>query len=676
MKAPLSWIREFVDVKASAEEIGAKMGMRGLPLESLETHGDDVVMDFEVTANRPDCMSIIGIAREIATAYDLPLRDHSATAKAVALQTNGKVPITIEEPELCRRYVGATADVKVGPSPKWMQDRLTMCGVRPISNIVDITNYVMLELGQPMHAFDLAKMRQGKIVVRRARRGESMTTLDGKKRTLSEDMLVIADAECAEDIGGVMGGASSEISSQTTRVAFEAANFAPSQIRSTSRKLGIKTEASMRFERGADRTAPPRAMARALQLLEEIGAGKPTGDITDNYPTPLQPKTLRLQRARIAGLLGMDVPDASVNRIFASLGFEAKAATDGWDVIPPPWRVDMHRQVDLIEEVGRHHGFEHLPATFPGVEQAPPPSDPRIARDRRARTALLGMGFSEAITLAFIQAQAAEPFLNGTTAVAIANPLSELFAVMRPSVLPGLIDAVSHNRRHGRPDVRLFEIGTRFLPAGESRALGFAWTGLATSDHWNVERRPIDFFDTKGVVEQVLAVFKVNATFADVERPFLVPGRAAAVNVGGKIAGVFGQLAPSVAQARDLPANDEVYVGSLDLDALSAAAPEETLRAASLPRYPSVVRDVSILVNDSLSAETVRGTIRSAAPNLLTQVREFDRYQGKGIPEGKVSLSYRLTFQSLERTLTDDEVNAAMNAIVTNLKQAHGAEQR
>jgi len=558
-----------------------------------------------------------------------------------------------------------------------------MCGVRPISNIVDITNYVMLELGQPMHAFDLAKMRQGKIVVRRARRAESMTTLDGKKRTLSEDMLVIADAECAEDIGGVMGGASSEISNQTTRVAFEAANFAPSQIRSTSRKLGIKTEASMRFERGADRTAPPRAMARALQLLEQIGAGKPTGDVTDNYPTPLQTKTMHLEKEHIAGLLGMEVPDAEVEKILKSLGFEVRSASAkatarhaGWEVIPPAWRVDMHREVDLIEEVGRHHGFEHLPATFPGVEQAPPPSDSRIARDRRARTALLGMGFSEAITLAFIQAQAAEPFLNGKTAVAIANPLSELFAVMRPSVLPGLIDAVSHNRRHGRPDVRLFEIGTRFLPAGESRAIGFAWTGLATSDHWNVERRPVDFFDTKGVVEQLLAVFKVNATFADVERPFLVPGRAAAVTIGGTIAGVFGQLAPSVAQARDLPANDEVYVGSLDLDALSAAAPAETLRAASLPRYPSVVRDVSILVNDSLSAETVRGTIRSAAPNLLTQVREFDRYQGKGIPEGKVSLSYRLTFQSLERTLTDDEVNAAMNAIVTNLKQAHGAEQR
>jgi phenylalanyl-tRNA synthetase beta chain len=672
MKVPLSWVREFVDITASAEEIGAKMGMRGLPLESLEPHGDDVVMDFEVTANRPDCMSIIGIAREIATAYGLSL----GGAKAPPLQTNNRVDITIDEPQLCCRYVGAVADVKIGPSPKWLQDRLSMCGVRPISNIVDITNYVMLELGQPMHAFDLAKMRQGKIVVRRAKANEAMTTLDGKKRMLSNDMLVIADAECAEDIGGVMGGARSEISGATTRVAFEAAYFAPSQIRSTSKKLGLKTEASSRFERGADRTAPPRAMARALQLLDQIGAGKFTGDATDNYPTPYQPNKMHLARPHIPGLLGMEVPDASVSRILMSLGFEVKSSGDGWDATPPAWRVDMHREVDLIEEVGRHHGFEHLPATFPGVEQAPPPSDSRIARDRRARTALLGMGFSEAITLAFIQAEAAEPFLNGKAGVVIANPLSELFAVMRPSVLPGLIDAVSHNRRHGRLDVRLFEIGTRFLPTGESRAIGFAWTGLSTADHWSGERRTVDFFDTKGVVEQVLAVFKVKATFLEIDRPFLVPGRASAVTIAGTIVGVFGQLAPSIAEARELPANDEVYVGSLDLDALSAAAPVDTLRAAMLPRYPSVVRDLSILVADTLSADTVRGTIRSAAPNLLTNVREFDRYQGKGIPEGKVSLAYRLTFQSPERTLTDDEVQAAMQRIIDALTRELQAVQR
>ena len=282
MKVPLSWIREFVDVKASAEEIGTLMGVRGLPLEGLTRQGDDQVMDFEVHANRPDLLSVLGIAREIATAYRLPMRSREIES----WNPDQSIPITIEEPDLCGRYVGATADVTVGPSPQWLQDRLLACGVRPISNIVDITNYVMLEIGQPMHAFDLDKMLEGKVVVRRAKRGETMTTLDGKKRTLTPDMLVIADAKNAEDIGGVMGGANSEIGPATKRVVFEAAYFAPGQIRQTSKALGLKTEASTRFERGMDRTAPPRAMMRALELLEHIGAGKRTGHITDVYPRP------------------------------------------------------------------------------------------------------------------------------------------------------------------------------------------------------------------------------------------------------------------------------------------------------------------------------------------------------------------------------------------------------
>ena len=709
MKVPLSWIREFVDVKASAEEIGRLMGVRGLALEGLEVHGNDVVMDFDVTANRPDCLSVIGIAREVATAYNLPLghpadrlrEDASAGPQSghyiEAAGKAGGVPVTIEEPELCARYVAAVADVTVGMSPQWLQDRLLANGVRPISNIVDITNYVMLELGQPMHAFDLAKMRGGVIKVRRARPGETMTTLDGKKRALTADMLVIADAECAEDIGGVMGGANSEITTATRRVVFEAAYFAPAQIRATSKALGLKTEASTRFERGMDRTAPPRAMARALELLEKIGAGQPTGAITDNYPRPHEPKTLRLERQRIAGLLGMDVPDAGVVRILTSLGFavstpqaSADAAAplrrdpmplDGWDVTSPPWRVDIHRQVDLIEEVGRHHGFEHLPTTFPGVEQAPPPSDPRIARDRKIRTALLGMGFSEAITFGFIEATAAEPYLNGQAAVTIANPLSEKFAVMRPSLLPGLVDAVSHNRRHGRPDVRLFEIGTRFSPHGETRGAGFAWTGLATPDHWSGARRAVDFADVKGVVEQLLSLFvgthkEVPYEVAEVEAPYLVGGRAAGIVLNGTMIGVLGQLSPAIAESRELPATEEVYVGEINLDTLTAAAPAAALRISPLPRYPSVVRDLSILVADTLSAATVRGTIRSAAPATLIQIREFDRYQGKGVPDGKVSLSFRLTFQSPERTLTDDEVQAAMQGIVEALARELQAVRR
>jgi phenylalanyl-tRNA synthetase beta chain len=423
-------------------------------------------------------------------------------------------------------------------------------------------------------------------------------------------------------------------------------------------------------------------MARALQLLEQIGAGTFTGDATDNYPTPYQPKAMRLDRARISGLLGMDVPDDAVARILTSLGFEIPKThylgpkAEAWDVVPPSWRVDMHRQVDLIEEVGRHHGFEHLPTTFPGVEQAPPPSDPRIARDRRARTALLGIGFSEAISFAFIASKAAEPFLDGHEPVAIANPLSELFTAMRPSLLSGVIDAVSHNRRHGRPDVRLFEIGTRFSPDGETRGAGFAWTGLATPDHWSGARRAVDFYDVKGVVEQLAAEYQVTPSFSETKKAYLVDGRAAAIVVKGRTIGVFGQLAPAIAAARDLPATDEIYAGEIDLDALSAAAPAETLRAAALPKYPSVVRDVSILVADALSAETVRGTIRSAAPETLIQIREFDRYQGKGIPDGKVSVSFRLTFQSPDRTLTDDEVQGAMQRIMDALTRDLQAVQR
>ena len=675
MKVPLSWIREFVDVKATAEEIGTLMGVRGLALEGLETHGDDVVMDFDVTANRPDLLSVIGIAREIAAAYKLPLVYPPKGGHHAEWKPDQSIPITIEEPDLCGRYIGATANVTMGPSPQWLQDRLSVCGVRPISSIVDITNYVMLELGQPMHAFDYDKMRGGQVIVRRARPGEKMTTLDGKARTLSPDMLVIADAENAEDIGGVMGGANSEITNGTTRVVFEAAYFAPGQIRTTSKALGLKTEASTRFERGMDRTAPPRAIMRALELVENIGAGRATGAITDVYPKPHQPRVIHLERPRIARLLGMDVPDDEVMRILVSLGFQVRRAGDRWDAVIPSWRVDMNRQVDLIEEVGRHHGFEHLPTTFPGVEQAPPPSDPRIARDRKIRTALLGMGFSESITFAFIEAAAAAPYLDGNPAIAIANPLSEKFTVMRPSLVPGLVDAVSHNRRHGRADVRLFEIGTRFSPRGETRGAGFAWTGIATVDHWSGERRAVEFFDMKGVVEQLCALMQVTPAFAEVELPYLVSGRAASVVADGKTIGVFGQLLPAIADARELP-SDEVYVGEIDLDLLTAAAPSETLRTAPLPRYPSVVRDVSILVADTLSAATVRGTIRSAAPSTLIDVREFDRYQGKGVPDGKVSLSFRLTFQSLERTLTDEEVQAAMQKIIEALTRELHATQR
>jgi phenylalanyl-tRNA synthetase beta chain len=517
MKVLLSWLREFVDVTDGAEQIGAKLSLRGLALEGLERHGGEVVLDFDVTANRPDCLSIRGIAREVATAYGLPLRTQSkrelGSAEAEPFNTGDgpdTLPISIEEPDLCRRYAGAIAAVRIGPSPQWMQDRLAACGVRPISNVVDITNYVLLELGQPMHAFDLARLAGPAIIVRRARAGETLTTLDGKKRVLDDQMLVIADAERASAIAGVMGGADSEVSSSTTQIVFESAWFKPQSVRATSKRLGLRTEASYRFERGGDLTGSVEAMERALTLLEAIGAGQRRGPTIDCYPAPYEPRRLHVSAAAIDHLLGMRVPDDETERILTSLGFAVRtlggwqagapdvptpmgASGHNWEIDVPGWRVDITRPVDVIEEAGRHYGFEHLPSTFPGVERAPLPSDPRIARDARVRRALLGMGFSEAITFGFVETAAAAPFLGGDRPVLLANPLSEKFTTLRPSLLPGLIDAVSHNRRHGRRDVRLFEIGTRFSPRGETRGAGAAWTGLATPDHWSGQhsRRPI-----------------------------------------------------------------------------------------------------------------------------------------------------------------------------------------
>jgi phenylalanyl-tRNA synthetase beta chain len=701
MKVLLSWIRDFVDVPGTAEEIGARMSLRGLALEGIEPRGDDAVIDFDVTANRPDCLSVRGIAREIATAYQLPL--HASPVGANPALTGsasdlGSIGVQIVDPDLCSRYVAAVADVTIGPSPDWMRARLEASGLRPINNIVDITNYVLLELGYPMHAFDYSKLAGPAIVVRRARPGERIRTLDGKERVLEPDMLVIADAERPQAIGGVMGGADSEVSQTTTRIVFEAAWFKPQSVRATSKRLGVRTEASYRFERGADLTATADAMRRALELTASIEAGRQVGSIVDCYPVDFVPRRLTIDGTMVRRLLGMDVPDDDACRILESLGFEVRtlggwqaeapeaaapmsAPGHGWQVQVPGWRVDVARPVDVVEEIGRHYGFEHLPSTsFPAVEAPPRSSDRRIARDGRVRQALIGAGISEAITFAFIEERAAAPFLEGLPPVTIANPLSEKFTTMRPSLLPGVIDSLSHNRRHGNRDVRLFEIGTRFSPLAETRSVAVAWTGAATPEHWSGGRREVDFFDVKGVAQQISAVMGVSCDVVPATKPYLVDGRSAEVRAAGSAVGIVGQLAPALAEARDLPATDAVYVVEMNLDALTAAAPKGVRFATPLPRHPAVVRDVAILIDDTLSAETVRGTIRAAAASAnaapLVDVREFDRYQGRGISEGKLSLALHLTFQAPDRTLTDAEVNAAMQAILSALSTTLGAVQR
>lgn len=683
MKLLVSWVRDFVDIDVPARTIADTMALRGFEVASVEAFGDgDAVIDFEITANRPDCLSVVGLAREIATTFNLPLREIASLPHTLATLERGHstdVRVTIEDQELCPRYAAAVADLTPAQSPAWMTHRLTAAGVRPISPIVDVTNYVLLELGHPMHAFDLATLANGEIRVRRAAAGEILTTLDGVERKLDADMLVIADGTRPQAVAGVMGGAASEVSSATRRIVFESAYFKPSSVRRTSKRLGLKTEASARFERGADINGAFLALQRAVALMQQIGAGTPSGPAVDAFPAPRPSLTIGLRRDRLKRVLGLTVPDTDVIRILTQLGLAPSQSPDGWQVLVPTQRVDLLREVDLIEEVGRHYGFDKLDAAFPVMTQAAPAPDARLLRDQLTRRVCAAAGLSEAVTFGFIERKTAEPFADATAIVPVANPLSAKFDVLRPSLLPGLVESLAHNRRHGRTNVGLFEIGSRFtVTNGESRGLALAWTGCV-GEHWSQTSRAVDFFDAKGTIEQLAAALGVTLECSTASVSFLVAGRAAVILSRTEAIGVIGQLAPALAERAGAPKQDAVIVAELDLDRLQGHRSTDVEAVMPLPRHPMVVRDLSIVVPDALPAASIHGTILKSGANQpapLTSVEFFDRYSGKGVPEGMISLSLRLTFQAGDRTLTDAEVQSTFDTILAALVREHAAVQR
>ncbi len=679
MKAPASWIRELAGLSADITTEALARGIADTGFEIAAIDGDAI--DFEITANRPDCLSVRGLAREAATKFrsaEVPGFRSAEVPQFRSAEVPGvrsaEVRVDIASP-LCGRFALAMADVTVGPSPQWLVDRLTACGVRAINNIVDVTNYVMLEMGQPMHAYDASKVAGGRLVARLATRGETLTTLDGVKRALDDSMLVIADDSGAVGIAGVMGGAASEVSSATTRIAMEAAYFQPATVRATSKRLGLKTEASTRFERGADVNGGPDAITMALELLERIGAGRRASAITDVYPSPHPARTVTLRTQKLARLLGDTVPAEEVERILSSLGFSLTAIADGWSVAVPSWRVDVAREADLIEEVGRHWGVNRVPASFPALQSAPRVSDAGVLRSRRLRRLLCGAGLQEAVTFTFMERSAAEPFMvEGASLVEIANPLSEKFAVLRPSIVPGLLDALIYNRRRGIDDVRLFEAGAIFAPTGESQQVGWVLCGSRDA-HWSQSSTPVDLFDALGIAAVVADAWSLTLTSSPATAPGYVPGRTAQLALDGQPVGLVGQIDARVAEARGLPQGAQVVAGHLDLGAFAGDGAAIS-KVAAVPRFPAVIRDVALLVADSLPAAALRATIRQQPIPWLRSVVEFDRYQGRNIPAGKVSLAFRLTFQDDGRTLTDMEVDDAFTRIVEALIAEHGAEVR
>ena len=715
MRVLISWLQDFVDVKVEANELADMLSMRGFELAAIESppnHSgnekkigghDDAVLDLEITANRPDCLSVIGIAREVATAYNLPFKgidkasaDTISTFK-LATEESPELTIELEDENLCPRYAATVIESTKTTSPEWMTYRLLSSGIRPINPIVDITNYVLIELGHPIHAFDLDRLIDRKLRIRRSEEGESITTLDGEQRKLTKEMLVIADAEQAQAVAGVMGGANSEVGNGTKRVVFESAYFDPTSVRKTSKRLGLKTEASSRFERGADINAPVMALERACGLLVQLGAGQPRGQVIDRYPKARRPLSIALRQSRINLILGKQINSSEVDKTLTGLGFalnQKKTDTNLiYDVQVPTRRVDISREIDLIEEVGRCHGYDQLPTTFPSLAQPTPPPDPKIEQDRLLRRILTAGGFSEAATFTFIEKNQAQRFSEASDLVPIANPLSEKFAVLRPLITPGLIEAVAHNYHRERQDVQLFEIGSCFSKlTGERQALGLIWTGAATPNHWSTSNRNVDLYDIIGVVERLCLAFGVKVLFTPTSHDYLVEGHTATITKNKIVnrtpnpsplethlsLGQLGQLSPSIVEAYGFRNKEEIYVAEFDLNKLKedlGNAPDN-VHFQPLPRYPSIIRDVSIIIDETLPASAVRDTISAAAPKILTNVLEFDRYQGKGIRAKGVSLSLRLTFQSTKRTLTDTEVQRAIDLIISELKRTHSAKLR
>jgi phenylalanyl-tRNA synthetase beta chain len=678
------WLKEFTETRLSPDELRERLTMVGLAIDAVEEHKGDAVLDVEVPSNRPDCLSHVGVAREVAVIENATMH---LPAPSAHLKTQGRskdfTSVEIKDADLCPRYAARLVrGVKIGPSPDWLAKRLETIGQRPINNVADITNYVLHELGQPLHAFDFEKLGGHRIVVRRAAPGEKLKTLDGVERTLSGDMLVIADAENPVALAGIMGGEESEISTGTTDVLIESAYFDPHSVRVTARQLGMDTEASRRFERGADCEGVLHAQQRCVELICELAGGVATEDAIDVYPQPLTPRMVNLRPARVKELTSLSVETDEILRILVGLGFER---TDDMSFKVPSWRIDVEQEEDLVEEVARHTGYEKIASELP-PSNASGEYQPSEMKQRSLRRALNAFGFDEAINFSFIQQENRidlVPSLRGheDDQSQLANPIIEDAAWMRSTLLPGLLSSLRHNMNHGIRDVRLFEIGRIFaistpaeLPQ-ETLALALIATGGAVEENKAQAERELDFFDLKGALEAAVDWMNLSPlSFTQTSARHLRVGQSAAIKLGnGTEIGTIGRLAENVAASYKF--RQPVYLLELDLDAL-LSGPAKVIQYSPLPRYPSVTRDISLLVNRNVALEELFKAVNDQRVADCRTVKLVGTFEGGNMPSSKRSVTLRLEYRSDERTLRDEEVEERHSNLTRALLEAFAAEQR
>lgn len=641
---------------------------------------DDEILEFEIYPNRPDLMSVLGIAREVGILLGADVRSPDTALIEEGPDTGSLTSVTVEDAAGCPRYLARVLEgVTVGPSPALVRSRLAACGFRPISNIVDATNYVLLLTGQPLHAFDLDALGEERIVVRRARAGERIVTLDEQERQLDEADLVIADASRAQAIAGVMGGRASEVGAGTTRVLLESAFFDPLSVARTARRHQLRTEASARFERGADPEVVPAAAALCAEWIRRWAGGRVAAGAVDVGGAPPR-RTIRLRPARADAVLGAPIPSEATGRFLAGLGCEVGDAGDALDVVVPSWRPDLEREIDLIEELARLHGYDRFPSTLPPARRGGLTSDQRLRR--RIRAVMAGAGFTEVTLSTFAHRDDLDALgaPDDDALVRVSNPMTEDQRRLRPTLLAGLLRAAQHNAARGVRDVAMFEIGAVFtgwadgadLPH-EHISLGSLIAGEAGAASWHMPVRSIDALDAKGAIEALLAELGVGAWSIepDAGMPFH-PGRSARVLIGGDAAGVFGELRPSVARAFDL--EGAVAAFELALPVLIGAA-ATTLRIEPPSRFPPVLRDLTLAVDEDVEAGAVADAIRGAAGEHVESVALLDVYRGEQVGSGRKSLSFRLTFRAPDRTLRAEEADAA-RAAAADAARALGADVR
>ncbi|MCL5104441.1 MAG: phenylalanine--tRNA ligase subunit beta [Armatimonadetes bacterium] len=694
MKLSTNWLKDYIDINRPLGELAAELTMAGLEVEEIipmtrqdfvvaggSGESDDVVWDVKVTPNRGDWLSMIGIAREFAPIVGGRARIPSPQVEGSDPPSSDLINISIDAQDLCRRYAGVVVrNVEIKDSPGWMKDRLIAAGMRPINNVVDITNYVMLELGQPLHAFDCGLLHGRQIIVRRAAPGETITSIDGVERKLEADMLVIADADRPVAIAGVMGGFDSEISGQTKDILIESANFNSVSIRRTSKRLGMTTESSYRFERGVDPWITVRAAMRAAELVRDLAGGEVARGVVDVYPDVAEPLTVKVRPERVNAVLGTRITADEMAGHLNSLEIET-VAQDGLLVSTvPTFRSDTTREIDLVEEVGRVYGYDRLPMTLPKSSMQGKDSPEGIFREK-IRRILMSCGAQEALTHSMVDARMTEIAGRSDMRLTIRNPLTEELTAMRVMLAPNLLQVIARNQAFGTQNVSIFEIGKVYCrgcngQTGESLSIAGAMVGNVWKRGWALPEKAleVDFFLCKGAVESLLSAIGIcGAKFEPVRHTLLHPTRAARITVGGREIGILGEASPEAAEALDVRGRPYLY--ELDFSELMESVPG-SVTYQEPPRYPALYRHMAVVVADSVTYDRLVELVREAGKDLVEEVDLLDVFKGEQVGSGKSSLTISVVFRSREKTLTDDEVNSVLAEIREALSRGVSASFR